>query len=304
MNEPTTPPFHIDLHIHTNFSDGKYTPEDVLCRAAEEGIEILAFCDHDNTRGLRRGKSMAGELGLDLVPGIELTCAWPGCSVPLESKDVDLLGYFIDIDDPGFQAFETAALGDLVARVGDCCAVLSALGFPIRQEELYAVNPRYTGLIQLLQALLQKRYSASWDAASELVAGAWRQVRPARLSIEAAIAQIHAAGGVAVLAHPAALTGHGPLLQEKDIARLVEAGLDGIEIYHRSARDQARDYFLSLVQRFGLLVSGGSDEHGWFSDLGELGSQPVTVEMVAALRARHEQICGHGEFTPTNFRNL
>ncbi len=292
MNELITPPYSVDLHIHTSFSDGKYTPEDVLCRAAEEGIKTLAFCDHDNTRGTRQGRSMAGELGLELIPAIELTCSWTGCTVPLDSRDVDLLGYFIDIDNPGFQAFEAAALDDFRARIADCCAALTVVGFPVNLEDLYAVNPHYAGLVQLLQALLNKRHAGSWDDASDLVAGAWQQVRPSRLTIETAITQIHAAGGVAVLAHPVVLTGHGPWLQTRDIGLLAEAGLDGLEIYHRSARQKAREHFLSLAQRFDLLVSGGSDEHGWFTDLGELGSQPVTAEILAALRARHEMIRG------------
>ncbi len=291
MNEHFHPPYHIDLHIHTTFSDGKYTPEDVLCRAAEEGIQTLAFCDHDNTRGLRQGRSMAQELGMQLIPAMELTCSWNTCSVPLDTPDVNLLGYFIDVDEPGFQEFETAALDDLYARMNGCCAILVALGIPIHLEDLLAVNPRYAGLIQMQQALLNQCCVSSWDAAADLVRSAWQQVRPSRLSIELGIAQIHAAGGVAVLAHPAALTGHGPRLQAADIARLMKAGLDGIEVYHPSAGAQARDHFLSLAHHFGLLLSGGSDEHGWFTGLSELGTQPVTPAMLEALSARHHEIC-------------
>ncbi len=289
MNEHISPPYSVDLHIHTTFSDGKYAPEDVLCRASEEGIHTLAFCDHDNTRGFRQGRSMAGELGLDLIPGVELTCSWPDCSVPLVSSDVDLLGYLFD-EDAGFEAFVSASLEDVYVRMADCCSELTALGFPIKREDLYTANPNYAGLVQLLQVAQQKRYAASWDAASDLVENAWRQVRPAKLTVQAAIAQLHAAGGVAVLAHPVALTGHGGWLRERDIARLVEAGLDGIEVYHPSAKSSAQEYFLGLAQRFGLLVTGGSDEHGWFSELGWLGVQPVTVEMVEALRARHAAV--------------
>ncbi len=292
MNDHVSPPYVVDLHIHTTFSDGKHTPEDVLCRAAEEGIQTLAFCDHDNTRGFRQGLSMAGELGMELVPGIELTCSWPGCGLPLASGDVDLLGYFFRSDDADFEAFTAASLDDVYDRVDACCCGLTALGFPVRREDLLAMNPHYAGLVQLLQVILQKRYAASWDAASELVENAWRQVRPAQLSIQAAIAHIHAAGGAAVLAHPVVLTGHGAWLQERDIANLAEAGLDGIEVYHRSASAKAQEHFLSLAQRFHLLVSGGSDEHGWFTDLSGLGGQPATFEMVDALRARRQPIAG------------
>lgn len=291
MNGLLTPSNCIDLHVHTFFSDGKYAPEDILCRSVQLGIQTIAFTDHDNTRGVRQGMSMARELGIELIAGIEFTCSWPECSVTPNPLDVDLLGYFVDLDDPGFQALEQAALEDVYARVADCCAALKALGFAVEMEDVFNENVRYAGLVQLQQALLYKGQAKNWDAAAELIMGAWPQVRRATLTVEQAIAGIHRAGGVAVLAHPAALTRSGTLVQPADIARLVEAGLDGMEVYHRSARGNAREYFQGLAQRFGLLVSGGSDEHGWLTGLDELGSQPVTVEMLAALRTRHTQIC-------------
>ena len=99
------------------------------------------------------------------------------------------------------------------------------------------------------------------------------------------IATLHAAGGVAVLAHPSAITDGGRgWIGAEHVAHLVEAGLDGLEIYHHRLNDPARQHFLALAHRFGLLVSGGSDEHGWRKPFERFGQEAVTAEMVEALR--------------------
>jgi predicted metal-dependent phosphoesterase TrpH len=115
----------------------------------------------------------------------------------------------------------------------------------------------------------------------------WQQVRLSRFTIEETIAQIHRAGGVAVLAHPTAVNCNGGRLRETDLAALVEMGLDGLEIHHPRLDSEARAYFGTLAQRFSLLVSGGSDAHGWFDEWKGLGAQPVTDEIVAAIWAQH-----------------
>jgi predicted metal-dependent phosphoesterase TrpH len=277
----------VDLHIHTLYSDGRDAPEAVLRRAAALGIETVAITDHDNTNGVRQVQTLAPDLGLSLIPAIELTCRWDRCRSAPGEGDVDVLGYWIDLDDAGFRAFEQAALEDIHERVADCCVCLTADGYPVSIESVFARNPHYAGLLFLIHELQDQGYVPEGEDAFPLMMRAWQQVRLSRFSIEETIEQIHRAGGVAILAHPTVIRCDGRLLQESDVAALVEIGLDGLEIYHPRLDREARTYFCALAQRFDLLVSGGADAHGWYDEWEGLGRQPVTENMVAAIQARH-----------------
>jgi predicted metal-dependent phosphoesterase TrpH len=103
----------VDLHVHTFYSDGRDPPLAVLRRAAALGIKTIAITDHDNTGGVRQVQGLAPELGLCLIPAIELTCRWDRCRTAPGEGDIDVLGYWIDLDDAGFCAFERAALEDI-----------------------------------------------------------------------------------------------------------------------------------------------------------------------------------------------
>jgi predicted metal-dependent phosphoesterase TrpH len=276
----------VDLHIHTAYSDGRDPPEDVLRRAAALGIRTLALTDHDNTNGVRQVQGLARELGLRLIPAIELTCRWDACRAAPGESDVDVLGYFVDLDDPGFRAFERAALDDIHARVAACCDRLTADGYPVSLEAVLARNPHYAGLQFLIQEI-QERYLPEWRDAFALMMRAWGQVRPSRSTIEETLAQIHRAGGVAILAHPTAVRCDGRRLEAAQVAELAAMGLDGLEIHHPRLDEEARAHFSAMADRFGLLVSGGSDAHGWYDEWQGLGTQPVTEAMVAAIQARH-----------------
>jgi predicted metal-dependent phosphoesterase TrpH len=277
----------VDLHMHTFYSDGRDAPEAVLRRAAARGIKTVAIADHNTTNGVRQVEALAGALGLCLIPAIELTCRWDRCRAAPGQGDIDVLGYWIDLDDAGFCAFERAALEDLHERVATCCACLTADGYPVSIEALFARNPHHAGLLFLVHEILDKGYAADEGDAFSLMMRGWQQVRLSRFTIEETVEQIHRAGGVAILAHPTVIECDGNRLQESDLAVLAEMGLDGLEIYHPRLDQQARAYFLTLAQRFGLLVSGGSDAHGWFDEWKGLGTQPVTETMVAAIQARH-----------------
>ena len=277
----------VDLHIHTFYSDGRDAPEAVLLRAAALGIKTVAIADHDNTNGVRQVQALARELGLCLIPAIELTCRWEQCHSAPGEGDIDVLAYFVDLDDAGFCAFERAALEDIHERVSTCCAHLTADGYLVLIEALFARNPHYAGLQFLIHEIQDQGYAPDREDAFTLMMRGWQQVRLSRFTIEETIEQIHRAGGVAVLAHPTAIECDGHRLQESDVATLAEMGLDGLEIYHPRLDRQARTYFGRLAQRFDLLVSGGSDAHGWFDEWKGLGTEPVTETMVAAIQARH-----------------
>jgi 3',5'-nucleoside bisphosphate phosphatase len=111
-------------------------------------------------------------------------------------------------------------------------------------------------------------------------------IRPSRFRVNEIIATIHAAGGVAILAHPTVIQCSGRRLDAAQIGMLVQIGLDGIEVYHHRLNAVARQYYLRLSHQYNLAVSGGSDEHGWPDGFPHLGSQAVTGAMVNELRLR------------------
>jgi hypothetical protein len=270
----------------------------VLRRAADIGLTTIAITDHDNTNGTRQALSLAAQLDIELIPAIEFTCRWPpgpdedhqGKSPPIPREDIDVLGYFVDLNNPEFRAFEQAALNDIHSRVGACCDRLTQAGYPISLDDVFAENEHYAGVLQLVYALQRKGHASDWEATLALVEPPWRAGRLSPFTIGQVIEQIHLAGGVAVLAHPIDVRRGGEeWLQAAQIAKLVELGLDGLEVYHFRLSETARAHFLSLAKQFDLLVSGGSDLHGWFTDIERLGQQPVTQAMVEALRARHRR---------------
>jgi 3',5'-nucleoside bisphosphate phosphatase len=276
-----------DLHMHTYYSDGRASPAELVQQAAKVGVQMLAITDHDNTRGAREAAPLAAQAGIELIPAIEFTCRWEGEGAPAGNIDIDLLGYFVDWDALIFQIREHAALDDIHARVSDLCAALTAEGHPITLPELLADNPYFPGFVQLIHVAIRKKNAANWDEAVAQIDRQWPAVRRSMFTIQEMIAAIHAAGGVAVLAHPTVITVNGRgWIGADHIACLVAAGLDGLEIYHHRLDQAARKHFLALAQQFGLLVSGGSDEHGWFKPYQRFGQELVTVAMVEALRAR------------------
>jgi len=276
-----------DLHMHTYYSDGRASPAELVGQAAKIGLKMMAITDHDNTRGAREAAPLAARAGIDLIPAIEFTCRWEGEGAPAGNIDIDLLGYFVDWDALTFQIREHAALDDIRARVSSLCAAITAEGRPLALAELLAENPRYAGFVQLIHVAVRKKIAANWEAGVALIDRLWPAVRRSAYTVQDMIAAIHAAGGAAVLAHPAVITDDGRgWIGSDHMAILAEAGLDGLELYHHRLDQAARKHFSALAREFRLLVSGGSDEHGWYKPYQRFGQEPVTPEMVEALRAR------------------
>jgi predicted metal-dependent phosphoesterase TrpH len=276
----------IDLHTHTYYSDGRCSPAELVEAAQRKGLRILAITDHDNTRGCREAAPLAEAAGIELIPAIEFTTRWPGAGLLPEDANVDLLGYFIDPENAALRAFEEAALNDIHARITDCCRRLTERGYATNMDDVFAQNPRYGGAMQLFQALLQKGHAQTRKEAFHIMDLVWRTVRETPFTIKAVIEQVHLAGGVAVLAHPAIVRPRGEQMTAAFLRELVDAGLDGIEIYHHRLDAPACAHFLSLARKFGLLISGGSDFHGWNRGFEDLGQQPVTMEMVENIRQK------------------
>ncbi len=279
----------IDLHCHTHYSDGRFSPGEVIEAAVRKGLRTLAITDHDNIRGSLEAAPLAAAAGLELIPAVEFTTSWPAVNLPPEDANVDLLGYCFDPSDPVFRAFTRATLNDMHDRIGSCCESLTALGCPLTLADVLAENPRYAGALQLIDAIAHKGYAPNREEAMRLLEPVWFSLRDTPFTIYAAIEQIHLAGGAAVLAHPSIVRPRGQELTALDLRRLVDAGLDGIEVYHYRLDAAARKHFLALAREFNLLVTGGSDTHGWHGVFERLGQEEITAAMVEALRDKSKE---------------
>lgn len=279
-----------DLHMHSHYSDGRASPAELLHHAASLGLRVIAITDHENFNAYTEAERVASRLGIELIPGIELSSRWEPCPERRtgngHEQDVDVLGYDFDPLDAAFREFTRLALEDLQERTIECLQRLNESGCPVSEQEVKAENPRYTGGMQLITALQRSGYAKSWNEALALFNAHWPDVRPARFSIQEVIQAIHAAGGAVVLAHPIQVTCGGGRLASEQVRQLAAMGLDGLEVLHPRLNAETRDYFHRMATEYHLLVTGGSDEHGGSGSFSRMGSELVTYEMVKALRVQ------------------
>ncbi|HYE31412.1 MAG TPA: PHP domain-containing protein [Methylomirabilota bacterium] len=271
-----------DLHLHTNFSDGTYTPEELAEHAARYRFKAVALTDHDTVEGCARMAAACKARGIEFVPGSELT-------VEHEGHELHVLAYFIDAEHPRllsemahFQKVRQERIVEIVAR-------LNEIGIPLKSESVFAIAKcNSPGRPHVGRALVQAKICSSVDEAFERFL---KRNRPGwvpkfRMSAEHAIELIHEAGGLAVLAHPA--------LNRADdlIEPLAELGLDGIECYHTKHGTGHIETYSLLAERLKLLVTGGSDCHGMNKGRPLIGSIKVPYQHVERLRTAAETLRG------------
>lgn len=285
-----------DLHMHSTASDGTASPRELAPLAKAAGLSAIALTDHDTTAGLAACAEACSELGIDFAPGIELS-ADPTIAKRSSSRSepepdtrvgtLHILGLFIDA--------ASDHLGDIQVRLREAreqrnpqiVENLAKLGVNIDYGEVIAeAGGHIIGRPHIAQVLLKKGYVKSiQDAFARYIGeGKAAYARKDRLHAEEAIAAIHEAGGLAILAHPVQLKmGDGDQLAHF-IKQLKELGLDGIETRHSDHSAAQVNHFQSLAGRFNLVESGGSDYHGTRKAI-ELGSQRVPRQVFDTLQA-------------------
>lgn len=265
-----------DLHLHTIFSDGTYSPEELALRAREQGLGIVALTDHDTAEGCPRMAAACRAQGLEFITGTELTCE-------LEGHELHLLGYFIDPANPPlgramrqFQAVRQQRIREMVRQ-------LNALNIPLTAESvLDLANCQSPGRPHVARALVEGGVCRTVDEAFErfLKRGRPGWVPKFKIGAEDAIGLIHGAGGLAALAHP------GLNRSDHLIPRLIEAGLDGLECFHSKHGPGVTRQYLGLAAQWGLLVTGGSDCHGLTKGAPLIGTVKLAGEYVERLKER------------------
>ncbi len=278
--------------MHTYFSDGRASPQELLERAAQLGLKTIAITDHETTQGSRQGQTVASQYGVELIPAIEITCYWDNYTGHGGGPDIDILGYFLELDTDSWQKTEVKLFEGMVARADATCHALQKHGYGIRVEDVLETNPTYPGFLPIVRTLNRMNLIAPSQNASSIVESVYYSASQSPLSIEEGIQLVHDAGGVAVLAHPSIIhrASDGEPLTERGVMDLVAMGLDGIEVFHYRLRERQRRHFAMLAKMFRLPISGGSDEHNGIGEMRRFGSEPISEEMVEALRAKRRNV--------------
>ncbi|MDE6398519.1 MAG: PHP domain-containing protein [Clostridiales bacterium] len=255
-----------DLHMHSYYSDGFYSPAVVMEKARDAGCEIVALTDHDTIDGVAQAREAALRLGMRYVTGVELSA--------YEGTEVHILGYGVHCDNARFCDFIAAQKERRRARADKLLRNLAERGMALSYERLRAPLRGELSRTHIAAELVREGYESDFHEAIRkwLHKGSPTFVPVEGVSPEAVIEEIHAAGGVAVLAHPVRLDME-PIARTAFIRRLAAAGLDGIEaVYKRSSRATVKA-FRALAAALGLFVTAGADYHG---DRNEIIARPLS----------------------------
>jgi hypothetical protein len=287
----------IDLHVHSNASDGTDAPAEVIRRACAAELDILALTDHDTQAGVAEARA-ALPVGLTLVPGMELSCtidrndqeveAPGGTATPRYpgQRSVHLLAYLFDPADAELSAETARIRDDRVYRARGMVALLQERGVDVTWEQVGRIaGDAVVGRPHIARAMAEAGAIAQPSDAftPEWIADGGRAfVDRYAIPLDRAVALVRAAGGVPVLAHPRS---PGYEVPDEVIAGAAAAGLAGLEVFHPDHDESERARLIATATRLGLVMTGGSDDHGSFNDsgLGREVTPPESYERMLAM---------------------
>ncbi|MBT2537337.1 PHP domain-containing protein [Arthrobacter sp. ISL-69] len=248
----------IDLHAHSNVSDGTEAPATVMAAAAAAGLDVVALTDHDSTDGWAEASLAARAEGVALVPGMEISCRTD------EGISVHLLSYLHDPAHPGLLEEITKSKDARLTRA-ERMVTLLAEDYPLSWDDvIHHVAPGATlGRPHIADALVAAGVVADRTEAfaSILTSRSRYFVQHYAPDPAVAVALVRAAGGVPVFAHPVA-SARGRVVGRRTYLEMIDAGLAGLEVEHRDNPEDGRAYLRGLAEEHGLLVTGSSDYHG------------------------------------------
>ena len=272
----------VDLHIHSTASDGRLTPPEIVAKAAEQGLTVIALTDHDTTEGIAPALAAASAFpGLRVIPGVEL-------SADFAQGEAHILGYFIDNTHKELRARLESMRNSRCERAREMISKLEGIGIHIEWPRVQEIaGGGSVGRPHLAQAMLEKGYIGSFrEAFTDYIGrGGPAYAERRKMTPEEAVELILRADGLPVLAHPLFIDDWQAMIVE-----LKGAGLVGIEAYYNGYTAREIDSLRVLAEKNGLIMTGGSDFHG--IDAGTetaLGGADVPVEVAERLMALAEQ---------------
>ncbi|MFJ1706473.1 PHP domain-containing protein [Kitasatospora sp. NPDC088346] len=280
----------IDLHAHSNASDGTDSPAELVAAAVAAGLDVVALTDHDTVAGHPEAAAALHGTGLTLVPGAELSCHADGVSL-------HLLAYLFDPAEPAFAAERELVRTDRFRRARLIVDRCRELGAPIDWQQVERIaGAGSVGRPHIASALVEAGVVATVSdafTAEWLANGGRADVRKHETDPVTAVRLVRAAGGVPVFAHPGA-SKRGATVSDRVIAELAEAGLAGLEVDHLDHDEPTRAHLRGLAAELGLLATGSSDYHGTRKTvrLGEYTTDPAVYEALLAQATGARPITG------------
>ncbi len=287
----------VDLHLHTNASDGTFSPQELVDKALEMGLGVISITDHDTVNGVEKAfryinDRLKGEeslnnqakLPLEIIPGIELSSTF-------RQKDVHFLGYFIDYKNKKLVDKLDELRSFRIERGWKITEKLANAGITIDfQEILKKVGEGTISRLHLAKALVEGKYVYSIEYAMKkyLLKGKVGYVPHNYLSAKKCIRMIKEAGGIVVLAHP------GLYDHDEFIFQFVKDGIDGIEVYHTSHSFEDTNKYIKIASKYNLLITGGSDCHGLVKGNPMMGIINIPYRIVEDLKRKHRETISTG----------
>jgi len=272
-----------DLHTHTNFSDGSFSPEELVAEAKKIGLSYLAVTDHDTVDGVRYlyENNLYPNKGIKIIPGIEISANHP-------AHDVHIVGYNIDIYDGKLDEMINEISESRWIRFSEIIKKLQENKYPIREADVLQVagGSRSIGRFHVARVLVKAGYFKTVREAFDKVLGKGKPAYAPRYfpEINEVIEVIHQAGGQAVLAHPK-LVGDNVLVEE--ICKIIDA----LEVYYPCHTEEDTQRYKTLASQYNLLVTGGSDFHGTASRfVNALGEFTISDELAEKFYQKPENI--------------
>ncbi len=276
-SQPPVRTVKADLHLHTYFSDGAFSPMEILARASDVGLSAISITDHDSIDALAEAANRAKDVGTELIPGVEL-------SATLGTKDIHILGYFFDPDNARLRSTLEMFKRERLSRAERIVHKLNRLDLPLSMNSvLEHAGHGAVGRPHIAAALVDEGYTTDYsEAFVQYIGDSGPAFEPKyRISPEDAVQLIADAGGISILAHP------GWYVSEEDLMQLIRAGIDGIEVVHPAHDGERMKFYKGITSTYFLLESGGSDFHGGKrNDHGNFGTYTVCYDVVKAMKRR------------------
>ncbi len=275
-----------DLHIHTGYSDGKYSPEEVLKTAKSKGLGIISVTDHDNFEGSAKTLEFNGRQDIRIIPGIEISADFNG-------KEIHILGYYLNFTDKSLIQHLDFIKNLRVRRFEKTINKLLDLGVKINPDNLIKKysGSHSIGRPHIANELVEQGLVKNFNTAFHRYLGDNKpaHVKKENLDYNVIIELIHKAGGLAFVAHPS------NYFRESSLLKLKNSGIDGIETVHPSHTSNQTQKFTKFAEEHNLLTCGGSDFHGFYDeDFANMGKYCVGEDTVLRME---EKLLTHGKYS-------
>ena len=271
---------YADLHVHTAYSDGTFTPAQLVEEGIRAGLSAVAVVDHDTVAGVPLVLEAARQTSLEIIPGIELSAEYEGI-------EIHILGYLLDYRNSILQEKLEYLKKNRVERIYKILDNLKKMGVALNPESVFAIAGGGTvGRLHIARALVQEKIVSSIFEAFQRYIGdrSPAYVLGFKFSPRQAIQVIKDAGGIPVLAHPYSLR------NDDLIPTLIDAGLMGLEVYYPEHSQSMTNYYADIARKRFILLTGGSDCHGAAKPGVKIGAVKVPYELVENLKKAQKNL--------------